>query len=440
MSQQSSPASPRPAGSDRTAGPVTYRAILAVAEFRTMFLAQVVATLGNATAQITLSVMVYERTGSPLLSSLTFALGFAPYLFGATLLSAVADRYPARDVLVACQVLSCAAVGLMAVPGTPIAVLLLLLLVMGTVAPVFHGARAASLPDVLSQASYVLSRSLLRLVSQSTQILGFAAGGLLLLVVSPARALLLASAGFGLAAVLLQFGTRRLPARRARDGSSVARASLSGVRRVLTVPGLRRLLLLTWLPPAFVVAPEALAAPYADRIDGGSTATGLLLCAAPAGSVLGEILAGTLLRPGTRVRMVVPCGCLMFVPLLCFLLTPGLLSATVLLLVCGLGFPYAMGLDQRVLDATPEDLRGRALTVTMAGLMIGQGSGFAVAGFAAEFLPVHVVVTAAGALGLTSVVVCGTRRLPRAGAGPRHADADTDADAEADGRAGLPSP
>ncbi|MEU3143498.1 enterobactin exporter EntS [Streptomyces sp. AVP053U2] len=371
-----------------------------------MFLAQIVATLGNATTQITLSVVVYERTRSPLLSFLTFALGFAPCLFGATFLSAVADRYSSRDVLVVCQVVSCAVVGLMAVPSAPIPVPLLLLLVLGTVAPVFQGARAASLPDLLSGAGYVLGRSLLRLVSQSTQIIGFAAGGVLLIALTSTQALLLASVGFGVAALMLRFGTRRLPARQGPDRSPVTRSSLSGVRQVFAVPGLRPLLLFTWLPPTLVVAPEALAATYADRLGGGSTATGLLLGAAPAGSVIGEILAGTLLRPGARVRLVLPLGCLMFVPLLFFVFAPGLVPATLLLVVCGFGFTYAMGLDQRVLDATPEELRGRALTITMAGLMIGQGVGFAAAGATAEFLPAHLVVAGAGVLGLAGVVVC----------------------------------
>ncbi|MCQ9184600.1 MFS transporter [Streptomyces sp. IBSBF 2953] len=413
MSQQSPPSSSPATGAQGTAEPPTYRTILGVPEFRVMFLAQIVATLGNATSQITLSVVVYERTKSPLLSSLTFALGFAPYLFGATFLSAVADRYPTRDVLVACQVVSCVVVGLMAVPSTSIPVLLLLLLVLGTVAPVFQGARAASLPDLLSGAGYVLGRSLLRLVSQSTQIIGFAAGGVLLIALTATQALLSAAAGFGVAALLLQFGTRRLPARQGHDLSSVTRSSLSGLRQVFSAPGLRPLLLLTWLPPTLVVAPEALAAAYADQLGGGSTATGLLLGAAPTGSVIGEVLAGTLLRPGTRVRLVLPLGCLMFVPLVFFVFAPGLVPAILLLVACGCGFTYAMGLDQRVLDATPEGLRGRALTITMAGLMIGQGVGFAAAGAAAEFLPAHLVVAVAGVLGLAGVVVCSVRLSPR---------------------------
>ncbi|MGW0856666.1 MFS transporter [Streptomyces sp. NPDC002690] len=420
MSQHSSRAPRQRDSAALSTAPTTYRTVLAVREFRMILLAQIIATSGNVVAQITLSVMVYQRTQSPLLSSLTFALGFAPYVFGATLLSAAADRHPARDVMVACQAVSCVVVAAMALPGVPVPVLLVLLLALGTVAPVFQGARAAGLPDLLSGSGYALGRSLLRLVSQSTQIVGFAVGGLLLLVVSPSQALLSAAAGFGLAVLLLRFGTSRRSARPPEGGAhvSVARASLSGVRQVPAVPGLRPLLLLTWLPPAFAVAPEALASPYADALGGGPAAVGLLLCAAPAGSVVGELLAGTLLTAGTRVRMVLPTAVLMFLPLLGFTFRPGLWASVALLAVCGLGFTYAMGLDQRVLDATPEDLRGRALTITLAGLMITQGLGFAAAGVVAEFLPLHLVIATAGSCGLLTLAWCGASMRP-GGEGPR---------------------
>jgi predicted MFS family arabinose efflux permease len=109
-----------------------------------------------------------------------------------------------------------------------------------------------------------------------------------------------------------------------------------------------------------------------------------------------------------RVRFVTPVAMIMFVPMFAFVFQPGPAAAVAALFVCGFGFTYAMGLDQRVLDVTPERLRGRALTVTMAGLMVGQGIGFAAAGAAAEFLPAHVVIVAAGVLGLVAVLLCGS--------------------------------
>ncbi|MFD4985429.1 MFS transporter [Streptomyces sp. NPDC058374] len=388
------------------ARPASYRTVLAVPEFRALLLAQTLATCGGVVVQLTLSVLVYARTGSALLASLAFALGFTPYLFGAALLSAVADRYPARDVLVACQALSCAMAAAMALPGLPVPALLALVLVLGIAAPVFQGARAAALPDLLPAGGYPLGRSLLRLVSQSTQVAGFAVGGLLLLAVPAGQALLASAAGFAVATLVLRYGTRRRAAR-LPAGGSVARASLAGVRRVLAVPGLRPLLLLTWLPPALAVAPEALAAPYAAELGAGPGGAALLLCAAPAGSVAGELLYGTLLSPRTRARLLVPSAVLIFVPLLGFAFRPGLMAATALLVLSGLGYPYAMALDQRTLEAAPAELRGRTLTLALAGLMAGQGLGFAAAGAAAEFLAPPFVVAGAGLLGLVVLAFCG---------------------------------
>lgn len=401
-----------PAGCRQPAGgdvPSTYRQVLAVPEFRAVFAAQILATLGNVAVQVTLAVMVYERTRSPLLSALTFAAGFAPYLLGATLLSAVADRYPSRAVQVACQLASCGAAAVMTVPGLPIPALLALLLVPGAAAPVFQGARAASLPDILPGPGFALGRSLLRLVSQSAQIVGYAAGGLLLLALTPAQALLAAAGTFGCAALLLRAGSPYRPARAAAGArGSLARASLAGSVRVLAVPGLLPLLLLTWLPPVFAVAPEGLVTPYVSELHGGTAAVGLLLCAAPVGSVVGELLAGTALSPQARSRLVVPAAAVMFVPLLGFGASPGIWAAAGLLAACGVGFAYTLGLDQRVLDATPEALRGQVFTLTTAGLMVGQGIGFAAAGAIAEILPVHLVIAGAGILGLASLALSRT--------------------------------
>lgn len=71
-----------------------------------------------------------------------------------------------------------------------------------------------------------------------------------------------------------------------------------------------------------------------------------------------------------------------------------------------MGYPYAMALDQRTLEAAPVALRGRALTPALAGLMADQGLGFAAAGAVAEFLAPRFVVAGAGVLGLAVLVLC----------------------------------
>jgi predicted MFS family arabinose efflux permease len=384
-----------------------YRQVFAVGEFRAIFAAHVISFSGDVIAQLALAVLVFERTGSALGSSLTFALGFVPHLFGGALLSSVADRFPVRRTLICCDLASAALVALMALPGLPIPLLLALLLPLGAIAPVFGGARAASLPDVLGGEGFALGRSLLRMVAQTSQIWGFALGGVLLTVLSPRPLLLLDAASFLASAVLLRVGTRERPARADPSAGaprrSVARDSLAGVRLALGSPRLRPLLLFYWVPPAFTVAPEALAAPYVAQLGRSPAAVGLLLAAAAAGSVAGMVAAGSRLSPSRRLRFMVPLATWTFVPLLGFVARPGLVPAVTLLALSGLGWAYSIGLDQRLLEATPEHLRGRTLSLATSGLMLANGLGFAAAGAAAEFATPQTVIVASGLAGLVAV-------------------------------------
>ncbi|MEV4744190.1 MFS transporter [Streptomyces sp. NPDC049555] len=393
-------------------GRARYRAVFGVREFRFVFAAHVVSLLGLVVGEIALSVLVYRVTGSSALSALAFALGFLPYVVGGTLLAGVADRYPARRVLVVCDLLCAAGAAGMAVPGQPVAVLLVLRCMNAAVAPVFSGARAATLGDVLGDGDlFVLGRSLLRVVSQGAQLVGFAVGGVLIALASPRAVLGVAAAGFVGSALLLRFGTRRRPAR-ARDGGALLAASLSGVREVLAHRRVRALLLFFWLPSFFLVVPESLAAPYADVLGAGATGTGLLMCGMPVGAIAGEVLAGALLTPRQRERIALPVAAVALLPFLAYALRPSLGWSLVAVAVAGAGSAYTLGADQWFIAAVPQELRGQAMTVLAAGTMTIQGLGMALAGLLAEFLPVVAVVAGAGAVG-TLVVGLVVREVVR---------------------------
>ncbi|MFJ2768044.1 MFS transporter [Streptomyces sp. NPDC087300] len=380
--------------------PTGYTRVFAVREFRTVFAAHACSLLGVVVSEISLTVLVYGLTGSPLLSSLTFALGMLPYLIGGTLLSGVADRFPPRRVLVVCDLLCAGCAALMALPATPVAALLALRAVIALVAPVFNGTRMATLTDVLGDGDlFVLGRSLLRIVSQSSVLVGFGLGGVLLTFVPPRGALVITVCTFLLSAVLLRYGTRRRPARAGEGGGTLLRYSLGGLRQVLAERRVRALLLLFWVPPMFLVAPEVLAAPYADEIGIGVAGVGLLMCALPVGTIAAELYAGSALSAAARGRIVLPLAALTLLPLTVYALTPGLVWAVVALALAGAGSAYTLGLDRWFVDAVPEELRGRAMTVHSAGLMTIQGTGMALAGLAAEFYAVSTVVAAAGVLG-----------------------------------------
>jgi hypothetical protein len=66
---------------------------------------------------------------------------------------------------------------------------------------------------------------------------------------------------------------------------------------------------------------------------------------------------------------------------------------------------YSIGLDQRLLEATPQHLRGRTLSLATSGLMLANGLGFAAAGAAAEFAAPHTVIVASSLTGLLAVTL-----------------------------------
>ncbi|MGW6535594.1 MFS transporter [Streptomyces sp. NPDC055051] len=382
-----------------TAPPPGYLAVFRVREFRWVFGAHLLSLLGLVVSEIALTVLVYDLTRSPLLSSLTFAVGFVPYLLGGTLLAGVADRHPPRRVLVVCDLICAGAVALMVLPATPVAGLLVLRCVVAVVAPVFQGTRMATLADILGDGDlFVLGRSLLRIVSQSALLAGFGVGGVLLTVVPARGAIALTAGTFLLSAVLLRLGTARRPAR-----AAAAREGLGATWSLLRDRRIRVLMLLFWVPPFFVVVPEALAAPYARELGASTAALGLLMCAMPVGTIAGELLAGAVLRPATRSRLVAPLLLVTFLPFLLYALRPGLALAALALGLSGAAGAYVLGLDAWFVAAVPEEQRGRAMTLMTAGMMTVQGLGMAGAGLVAEFVPVHHVVTGAGVLATVAV-------------------------------------
>ncbi|MFJ8957601.1 MFS transporter [Streptomyces sp. NPDC102381] len=384
-----------------------YTRLFRIAEFRAVFLAHAASLFGVVVAEISLTVLVYGLTGSPLLSALTFTLGFLPYLVGGTLLSGIADRFPARRVLVACDLVCAGCAALMALPATPVGGLLALRCVIALVSPVFNGTRMATLTDVLGDGDlFVLGRSLLRIVSQSAVLVGFGLGGVLLTVVSPRGALTVTVVTFLCSATLLRLGTKARPARQREGderegdkGAALLRYSLAGARQVLGHRRIRALLLLLWVPPMFVIAPEALAAAYVDEIGAGPAAVGFLMCSMAVGTAASELAAGSLLSPSARSRIALPLASVTLLPLIGYAAVPGLAWAVAILLLAGAGSAYTLGLDRWFVDAVPEELRGRAMTLHSAGLMTIQGVGTALAGAAAEVFDVSTVVAGAGLLG-----------------------------------------
>src|SRR5215471_11903074 len=237
-------------------------------EFRALFAAQAITIGGSSIAAVALTVLVYDRTGSAFLSSLTFALGFLPYVV-AGLLSGVVDRVRPRRLVNASAGASAVIALVMAAPGIPTAALLVLLFALGLLAAFSGGARNALIRSTVTDTSYVPARSLMKLASQIAQIGGNAVGGALVAGIGTSGAILVNAGSFAVAFALVRFGVGDHPNLGESRAAGLLRDSLGGAREIFATPAVGRLLLLGWLVPLFSVAPEALAAPYVSS-HGGS--------------------------------------------------------------------------------------------------------------------------------------------------------------------------
>src|SRR5947208_12202990 len=99
--------------------PASYGEVLANPTFRVLFGSRTVAIAADTLRIVALSVLVYGLTGSPLLSAITYGIGFLPQVVGSSLFGALADRLPPRGLIVAGYALECLcalALGLVPMP------------------------------------------------------------------------------------------------------------------------------------------------------------------------------------------------------------------------------------------------------------------------------------------------------------------------------------
>ena len=309
-------------------------------EFRALWLAQVLSVAGDQLARVALTLLVYDRTHSSLLAAITFAASVVPSFIGGITLSGLADRFPRRRVMIACDLTRVVLVAVMAVSGIPIAVLVVLLFLVTLIGAPFLSARAALYPDLLTGDLYVLGTAVTLTTLQFAQVLGFAVGGAVVGFFGVRVSLLIDAATFALSALIIFVWVRSWPAVQAaaaRETEAEADAEsggglLAGLRLVFTSPALRIPMLLGWLA-AFYNIPEGVSAPLAAALGGGAVAVGLILAAPAFGATVGAIAFSRFVAPATRVRWMIPLAASACGVLVLFVFRPPLPIALMVLVV-----------------------------------------------------------------------------------------------------------
>lgn len=399
-----------PFGDKNVRAPATFGAVFAVGEFRALFAAQLLSVLGDQFARVALAVLVFSRTGSAGLAALAYALTLLPDLVGGPLLSGLADRLPRRRLMIGCDLVRALLVALMALPGAPLWMLCLLLVVVQLLNSPFSAARAALLAVILQDDLYVAGSAISNITFQFAQLAGFATGGLLIAGIGPRQALLSDAATFLGSALLVRLGVAGRPVRPDPEGQQHKpgwwRSLATGAALVWTDRRLRALVALACVS-GFYITVEGLAVPYAAGLGGGAAAAGLLLAANPAGSVLGMIMLTRWVQPRTRMRWLGPLAAAACLPLLGSAARPGLLVTAALWALSGAFSAFQIPANAAFMQAVPDAQRGQAFGLAVTALRTAQGAGILIGGVAADQWSPATAVAGAGVLGMLFATLAG---------------------------------
>ena len=361
--------------------------------------------VGDQLARVALTVLVYDRTRSALLAAVTFVVSIVPTFIGGVTLAWLADRYPRRGVMIACDVIRGVLVLVMAIPGMPLAAMVALLFVVTLTEAPFSSARAAIFPDVLSGDRYVMGTAVTLTTYQFAQVIGFAVGGTIVGVFGPGTSLVVDAATFAASALIVRAWIHPRPAAAARrhHESSWPAGVLAGARIVLARPALRTPMVFGLLA-AFYSAPEGVAAPLAGAVGGGPAAVGVILAANSLGQTAGAIAFSRLVAPPTRLRLMGPLAISACAVLVLFFWKPDLSISLLILVASGLCAAYQLAANAAFVGAAPQEQRSQAFGLAQGTMSLSQGVVMILAGAAAEHHSPALAIAVCGAVGAVVAV------------------------------------
>jgi MFS family permease len=400
----------------------TFRNVFAVREFRFLWSSVLLSTAGDRLALVALTLLVYDRTRSPLLAAAVFAAGYLPWVIGGLFLAELADRYPRRTVMVFCDAVRAVLVAAMVLPHVPIAALIALLFAATMFAPPFDSAKASVTPDILHGERYVLGNAALQTTMLAGEVLGAVGGGIAVAFIGVRSSLALDAVTFVLSGLLIGLGLQARPAAAKPESaqpSPLARMR-DGFRLIFGDRALSTLLLFAWLI-AFYTIPAGIAAPYAERLGGGPIATGLVVASTALGTMVSVPLFSRFVRPRRRIDLMGPLAILTCGALVLIALRPGLAVSLVIFTLSAAFGVYQIAANTAFVVRVPNEQRAQAFGIANMGVVVGQGAAFIAAGAAAEVVTPAAVIAVSGAIGAVVAFVLTLRWRHVSPPGGRHA-------------------
>lgn len=382
-------------------------------DFRFLFLGRITSLFGSAIAPVALAFAVLDLTGSPTSLGVVLAARMIPQVIFLLVGGIVADRLPRQLVMVGANVVSGLAqlsvAALLLTGAATLWHLVALQLVAGASSAFFFPASSGIVPQTVPATMLQEANALLRLSMSSTQIVGAAAGGVLVAAVGSGWALAFDGATYLVAALFL--GAIRLPAAARIEGSNMLAELRDGWREFSSRTWLWSIVVaFGFINAAHSGASNVLGPTIARQELGGAAAWGFILSAQAAGLVLGGLLM-LWLRP-RRILLVGCAAVLLALPglLLLSVGAPTILIAAAYLLA-GLGIEiFGVFWDTSLQQNIPQEKLSRVYSYDALGSLVLIPLGLVAAGPLAEAVGADETLwLAAATIGLGALAMLAVR-------------------------------
>ncbi|WP_030726852.1 MFS transporter [Streptomyces sp. NRRL S-237] len=399
------------------------------------WLAVVASFLGDAITKITLIYVVATETDDPVLYvSLVVIAQLLPFGVLGAFVGPLADRLPARLLMVGSDLVRVALVLAMIVVRDSPLLLLVLILLSGIAKAFFETARITAIPLIVRGHSIPTAVALFQSTNHTLNLVGPALGGLLIAFGSVTTVFVLDAVTFVLSAVLLASMAvlREVPVRGADSGREGYWQSLrTGISGVLAVPSLR-FLAIVMVPVMLVLGlfTTNLNSQLLSVFELPAFEYGLAQAGFGAGCVIGALTGPPLVRRYSDRGLLI--GSIVLFGASLLLLAPtgavwdatdqGVLGLIVVLLWCvltGLGSGlFQVPVANTLLSDLPEELRGRGVGLLNALMVNFTVLGVVVGGLLAGLVGIAASIVVAGAVLVVAALVLLVPRL-RGGRGDR---------------------
>jgi Major Facilitator Superfamily len=378
--------------------PATFRDVFAVREYRAVYLALIANWIGEYLSRAAITVLVFQQTGSVLLSAASFAISYLPWIAGGPVLAALAERYPYRRVMVICDIFRMGIMALVAIPAIPIPLVLVLLFLGMLASPPTQAARSALLPLLLNRDRLVIALAANATTGQAAQVVGYLAGATLATAINARLVVAFVAVAFGISAALIATGVKERPAAwTGGEHTHLLRETGEGFQIVFGDRVLRPIAMLVITLTVFAIVPEGLAAAWAAQTSSDPAVRGfdqgMIMAAGPVGWVIGGVVFSRFVRPAVRQRLIRPLAIVAPLALVPSVLAPRAEIVALLTMLSGIAQGGILPtLNGQFVLALRHGFRARAFAVVQGGIQLAQGSAVIATGVLAEHARVPTVV------------------------------------------------